>query len=139
MHGGRMNKRSYIRRNRFKERNIKNEVIRIDNARINKLIENKKNSAKSIKCYIRMLVVATVVYIVLYVCLFYVQGIYKDLIIGVIFPFLFGAFFYFISEIDRYNKEISECDNEIFNLGKELYVNGNLDECNLAEFKKQIK
>ena len=51
-----MNKRSYIRRNRFKERNIKNEVIRIDNARINKLIENKKNSAKSIKCYIRMLV-----------------------------------------------------------------------------------
>ena len=44
-----MNKRSYIRRNRFKERNIKNEVIRIDNARINKLIENKKNSAKSIK------------------------------------------------------------------------------------------
>ena len=103
-----MNKRSYIRRNRFKERNIKNEVIRIDNARINKLIENKKNSAKSIKCYI-------------------------------IFPFLFGAFFYFISEIDRYNKEISECDNEIFNLGKELYVNGNLDECNLAEFKKQIK
>ena len=102
-----MNKRSYIRRNRFKERNIKNEVIRIDNARINKLIENKKNSAKSIKCYIRMLVFATVVYIVLYVCLFYVQGIYKDLIIGVTFPFLFGTFFYFVSEIDRYNKEIS--------------------------------
>lgn len=86
-----------------------------------------------------MLVFATVVYIVLYVCLFYVQGIYKDLIIGVTFPFLFGTFFYFVSEIDRYNKEISECDNEIFNLGKELYVNGNLDECYIAEFKKQIK
>lgn len=78
-------------------------------------------------------------YILVYAALFYIkQEFFENLIIGAIMPFLFSTLFYFANEIDSYKKEVKECDNEIFNLGKVLYANGNLDKDYIKEFEKQI-
>ena len=136
VHGGRMNKNSYIKN---KERNTANELIKLDNARIGKLIKDKEDAITSTNSTLTKLGIFMIFYILVYAALFYIkQEFFENLIIGAIMPFLFSTLFYFANEIDSYKKEVKECDNEIFNLGKVLYANGNLDKDYIKEFEKQI-
>lgn len=135
-----MNKNSSTRRISTKERDFKNELIKLDNARIGKLINDKENATTSKDRTLNYVRGAMIVYLLIYLALFVVKQVFfENLIIGAIFPFLFGAFFYFADEVDGYRKEISECNNEIFNIGRELYASGNLDESYKKEFENQIK
>ena len=135
-----MNKNSYTRKISTKEREFKNELIKLDNARVGKLIKDKENAATSKSRALRWVIGAMIVYLLIYLALFFVkQAFYENLIIGAIFPFLFGAFFYFAAEVDGYRKEISECNNEIFNIGRKLYASGNLNEWYKKDFEELIK
>lgn len=134
-----MNKNSHTRRISTKERKFTSELIRLDNARIGKLIKDKEDAIAGTNSTFMKLGGLTIVYLLVYVALFFIkQEFLIDLSIGAIFPFLFSALFYFASEIDNYKKEVKECESEVYNLGKRLYANGNLDKRYVEEFENQI-